>query len=97
MSKRSRACEITKEVRQRVAIRDNGRCIICRKAVPVGCSNAHYIKRSQRRAGNRAKHSYIMSRMSLRRRLWKEHKGIYKVNMKIGKKKTYIIKSGNDN
>lgn len=76
MSKRSRACEITKEVRQRVAIRDNGRCIICRKAVPVGCSNAHYIKRSQRRAGNRAKHSYIMSRMSLRRRLWKEHKGI---------------------
>lgn len=46
-SKRSKACEITKEVRQAVAIRDNGRCIICGKIVPVSCSNAHYIKRSQ--------------------------------------------------
>lgn len=46
-SKRTRACEIIKKVRQTVAIRDNGRCIICGKYVPVSCSNAHYIKRSQ--------------------------------------------------
>ena len=46
-SKRTRACEITKQVRQEVAIRDNGKCIICGKVVPVSCSNAHYIKRSQ--------------------------------------------------
>lgn len=46
-SKRTKACEITKEVRQTVAIRDNGQCIICGKHVPVSCSNAHYIKRSQ--------------------------------------------------
>lgn len=45
--KRTRACEITKEVRQAVAIRDRGRCIICGIPVPVSCSNSHFIKRSQ--------------------------------------------------
>lgn len=70
MSKRRRACEITKEVRQTIAIRDNGRCIICGKYVPIACSNAHYIKRSQRWLRNRTKYSYTMSRMSLSRRFW---------------------------
>ncbi len=46
-SKRTRACEITKEVRQAVALRDNGRCIICGISVPVSCSNAHFIPRSK--------------------------------------------------
>ena len=47
-SKRTRACEITKKVRQAVALRDKGKCIVCGAIVPVSCSNAHFIKRSQR-------------------------------------------------
>ncbi len=60
-SKRTKACEITKEVRQAVALRDNGRCIICGIPVPVSCSNAHFIKRSQRRFRHKRKYSHIMS------------------------------------
>ena len=45
--KRTKATDITKEVRQTVASRDNGKCIYCGKYVPVACSNAHFIKRSQ--------------------------------------------------
>lgn len=45
--KRTKATDITKEVRQTVALRDNGKCIYCGKYVPVACSNAHFIKRSQ--------------------------------------------------
>lgn len=47
MSKRSRACEIPKKVKEKVWKRDNEHCIICGKWVPVSCANAHYIKRSQ--------------------------------------------------
>lgn len=45
--KRTKATDITKEVRQTVALRDKGKCIYCGKYVPVACSNAHFIKRSQ--------------------------------------------------
>lgn len=41
---RRKACEIPKQVRMAVAIRDNGKCIFCGKA---GISNAHLVKRSQ--------------------------------------------------
>lgn len=47
MSKRSRACEISKKVKEKVWKRDNEHCIICGKWVPASCANAHYIKRSQ--------------------------------------------------
>lgn len=47
MSKRSKACEISKKVKEKVWKRDNEHCIICGKWVPVSCANAHYIKRSQ--------------------------------------------------
>lgn len=47
MSKRSKACEITKKVKEKVWKRDNEHCVICGKWVPVNCANAHYIKRSQ--------------------------------------------------
>lgn len=45
MSKRSKACEISKQVKETVFIRDKGRCVCCgsRYAMP----NAHYIRRSQ--------------------------------------------------
>ena len=45
--RRTKATDIPKHVRMAVAIRDNGRCVICGKPVPTACSNAHYIKRSQ--------------------------------------------------
>lgn len=44
MSKRSKACEISKEVRQKVYDRDNGLCIFCGRA---GIPNAHFIERSR--------------------------------------------------
>lgn len=47
MSKRSKACEVSQATKKKVWNRDNERCIICRKWVPVSCANAHYIKRSQ--------------------------------------------------
>ena len=47
MSKRSKACERTKKVKEKVWKRDNEHCVICGKWVPVSCANAHYIKRSQ--------------------------------------------------
>ena len=43
-SKRSKATDISKEVKERVFERDNGRCIICGRP---GMPNAHYIRRSQ--------------------------------------------------
>lgn len=42
--RRTKATDISKQVRMAVAIRDNGRCIICGQQ---GISNAHYKKRSQ--------------------------------------------------
>ena len=42
--KRTKATDIPKKVKERVAIRDDGRCIICGQ---LGIPNAHYIKRSQ--------------------------------------------------
>ena len=87
MSKRSKACEISQKVKTEVWLRDSCSCIYCKKWVPKSCANAHFIKRSQRRHGNRRKHSYIVSRLSLRiisltkytiirglyRKLFKEH------------------------
>ena len=43
-SKRTKACEITPEVRQRVEERDNGCCIFCGRA---GRGEAHFVNRSQ--------------------------------------------------
>lgn len=43
-SKRSKACEIPKKVKEIVYERDSGRCIVCGKN---GIPNAHYIRRSQ--------------------------------------------------
>ena len=47
MSKRSKACEVSKKVKEIVWERDNHRCIYCKRYVPVECANAHFIKRSQ--------------------------------------------------
>ena len=47
MSKRSKACDISQATKKKVWKRDNERCIICGRWVPVSCANAHYIKRSQ--------------------------------------------------
>ena len=47
MSKRSKACEISQKTKEIVWDRDNNRCIICGRYVPMTCANAHYIKRSQ--------------------------------------------------
>ncbi len=43
-SKRSKACNILKKVKDIVEARDNGICIICGQ---LGIPNSHYIKRSQ--------------------------------------------------
>ena len=44
-SRRSKACDIPKKVKDRVWERDNGRCVVCGdwRAMP----NAHYINRAQ--------------------------------------------------
>lgn len=43
-SKRTKACEIPKKVKEIVYKRDGGKCIVCgRQGIP----NAHYIRRSQ--------------------------------------------------
>ena len=47
MSKRSKACEISQKTKLIVWERDNHKCIICKRYVPVSCANAHFIKRSQ--------------------------------------------------
>lgn len=73
MSKRSKACEISPKVKGIVWNRDNNRCIYCGKYVPKSCANAHFIKRSQRRAGHRGKCCYIVLRMSLSGRFWTRH------------------------
>ena len=65
MSKRSKACEIPKKVREAVYDRDYHLCVICGRYVPIACANAHYIKRSQRWFGHREKYSYIMPRLPL--------------------------------
>lgn len=65
MSKRSKACEISKKVKEIVWNRDNHRCISCGRYVPMSCANAHFIKRSQRWIRHRTEYSYIMLKMSL--------------------------------
>ena len=40
--------EVSKETYNKVFLRDKGKCIVCGAIVPVSCSNAHFIKRSQR-------------------------------------------------
>jgi hypothetical protein len=47
-SARTKACEISKEVRERVGERDHWTCIICGQP---GIPNAHYIPRGGRRGG----------------------------------------------
>lgn len=64
-SKRSKACEISQKVKEKVWNRDNHKCISCGRYVPKTCANAHFIKRSQRWNGYRRKYSYIMSKMPL--------------------------------
>lgn len=44
VNKRAIACDIPKEVRKKVLVRDKGMCIICGQA---GLPNSHYVKRSQ--------------------------------------------------
>lgn len=44
MSKASKACDISKKVKDEVWERDNHQCIICRS--PFAHPNSHYIKRS---------------------------------------------------
>ena len=47
MSKRSKACEIPQEVKKIVWLRDEEKCVCCKKWVPMYYANAHFIKRSQ--------------------------------------------------
>ena len=44
-TKRAKACDITKKVKDRVWERDGGVCIIC--GSPYAMPNSHYIRRSQ--------------------------------------------------
>ena len=44
-TKRAKACDITKKVKDRVWERDGGRCIIC--GSPYAMPNSHFIRRSQ--------------------------------------------------
>ena len=44
-TKRAKACDITKKVKDRVWERDGQRCIIC--GSPYAMPNSHYIRRSQ--------------------------------------------------
>lgn len=46
-SKRTKALEISKQVKLRVWERDNHRCIFCGRYVDWNFANSHYIKRSQ--------------------------------------------------
>ncbi len=73
MSQRSKDCEISQKTKEKVWIRDMGQCIFCHKWVPIGCANAHFIKRSQRRFRHRREHSHIMPKMPLRGRFWTKH------------------------
>ncbi len=52
MSKRSKACDISQNVKEIVWNRDNQRCVYCKRYVSKTFANAHFIKRSQRRIGN---------------------------------------------
>ena len=45
MSKRSKACDISMEVKKKVWERDEHKCVICHN--PYAKPNAHYIARSQ--------------------------------------------------
>ena len=46
-SRRSKACDIRKDVKQAVWERDDHCCILCGKPVAMQYANAHYIPRSQ--------------------------------------------------
>lgn len=84
--KQTKATEIPQKVKERVWKRDKHRCICCKKEVEMTCANAHFIKRSQRRLGHRGKHSYIVSKMPLRRRFWTRNKKIRKLHRKLFKR-----------
>lgn len=58
--KRTKSTAIQKHVKEAVWYRDNKECIFCHKKVSVFYSNAHYIKRSQRRKRNRRKYFYSL-------------------------------------
>lgn len=47
MSERSKACDISQKVKEKVWNRDNQQCVICGKWVPKTCANAHFIPRSK--------------------------------------------------
>ena len=59
--KQTKATEISQRVKKVVWERDKHRCIVCYKLVQISCSNAHFIKRSQRRKRHRREYSHIMS------------------------------------
>lgn len=63
--KQTKATEIAKKIKEKVWKRDKHRCIYCKKEVQMICSNAHFIKRSQRWIRYRRKHSYIVPKMPL--------------------------------
>lgn len=48
-SKRAKACDISKKVKDRVWDRDGHRCIIC--GSPYAWPNSHYVRRSQNGLG----------------------------------------------
>lgn len=45
-SKRTKACEIPKAVKEKVYERDNHRCLICHRYVPLECACCHFVPRS---------------------------------------------------
>lgn len=47
MHKRTKATAIPKKVKERVYMRDKGRCVLCDRVVDPSCACAHFIPRSQ--------------------------------------------------
>ena len=61
-SKMSKACDIPMRIKKLVYERDDGKCIVCHQP---GVPNAHFIPRSLRWSGHRAKYSNFMPSMPL--------------------------------
>lgn len=79
-SSRSKACDITKKVKDKVWQRDNCMCIICKS--PFAMPNAHYISRAQSGLGieenivtlcQRCHHNYDQT----------EHREFYRQKIKV--------------